>query len=91
MNFEDKTFMVSAGNLLPVDPPATRMIRFVPDASMDPASPEFPSMDSPFATESTAPSTPRLPPGVHLEPEWADLDPATSPRRRKKRVTWASS
>jgi hypothetical protein len=28
MNFEDKTFMVSAGNLLPVDPPATRMIRF---------------------------------------------------------------
>lgn len=39
MNFQDRVWLVSAGNLLPVDPPATRMVRFAPDASPLQASP----------------------------------------------------
>lgn len=85
MNLDNHVFEVSAGNLLPVDPPATRMVRFAPDTTPDADSPAFPSIDSPFASSLSSPSTPRMPPGTHLEPGWGDLQPSASPRRKVSR------
>lgn len=70
MNFANVVYQVSAGNLLPVDPPATRMVRFTPHASPAADSPQFPSTASPFASSLSGGSTPRVPPGVHVEPEY---------------------